>query len=43
VITQLNPPIPVVTPDGKGTAQMVIDYGMRVTLDYDERIVFNSA
>ena len=28
MITQLNPPIPVVTPDGKGMAQMVIDYGV---------------
>jgi hypothetical protein len=28
MITQLNPPIPVVTPHGKGTAQMVIDYGV---------------
>jgi hypothetical protein len=43
MITQLNPPIPVRTPHGKGMAQLVIDYGMRVTLDYDERIVFNSA
>jgi hypothetical protein len=28
MITQLNPPIPVQTPDGKGMAQMVIDYGV---------------
>jgi hypothetical protein len=28
VITQLNPPIPVRTPAGKGMAQMVIDYGV---------------
>ena len=28
MITQLNPPIPVITPDGKGMAQMVIDYGV---------------
>lgn len=28
MITQLNPPIPVVTPDGKGMAHMVIDYGI---------------
>lgn len=28
MITQLNPPIPVVTPHGKGMAQMVIDYGI---------------
>jgi len=28
MITQLNPPIPVVTPHGKGMAQMVIDYGV---------------
>ena len=28
MITQLNPPIPVVTPAGKGMAQMVIDYGV---------------
>ena len=31
MITQLNPPIPVRTPHGKGMAQMVIDYG----IDYD--------
>ena len=24
---QLNPPLPVVTPNGKAIAQMVIDYG----------------
>ena len=28
MITQLNPPIPVRTPDGKGMAHMVIDYGV---------------
>ena len=28
MITQLNPPIPVRTPQGKGMAQMVIDYGL---------------
>jgi hypothetical protein len=28
MIIQLNPPIPVRTPHGKGTAQMVIDYGV---------------
>jgi hypothetical protein len=28
MITQLNPPIPVRTPYGKGMAQMVIDYGV---------------
>jgi len=28
MILQLNPPIPVVTPHGKGMAQMVIDYGI---------------
>jgi len=28
MITQLNPPIPVRTPHGKGMAQMVIDYGV---------------
>jgi hypothetical protein len=28
MITQLNPPIPVVTLDGKGMAHMVIDYGI---------------
>lgn len=28
MITQLNPPIPVVTPNGKGMAHMVIDYGV---------------
>jgi hypothetical protein len=28
MITQLNPPIPMRTPFGKGTAQMVIDYGV---------------
>jgi len=28
MITQLNPPIPVRTPAGKGMAQMVIDYGV---------------
>jgi hypothetical protein len=28
MITQLNPPIPVITPDGKGMAHMVIDYGV---------------
>jgi len=28
VITQLNPPIPMRTPLGKGMAQMVIDYGV---------------
>jgi len=27
VITQLNPPIPIETPKGKGLAQLVIDYG----------------
>jgi hypothetical protein len=31
MITQLNPPIPVRTPRGKGFAQMLIDYG----IDYD--------
>jgi hypothetical protein len=28
MITQLNPPIPMRTPLGKGMAQMVIDYGV---------------
>ena len=28
MITQLNPPIPVVTPHGKGMAHMVIVYGI---------------
>ena len=28
MITQLNPPIPMRTPIGKGMAQMVIDYGV---------------
>lgn len=27
MILQLNPPIPVETPRGKGLAQLVIDYG----------------
>ena len=31
MILQLNPPIPIVTPRGKGMAQMIIDYGT----DYD--------
>jgi hypothetical protein len=28
MILQLNPPIPVVTPHGKGLAHLVIDYGI---------------
>jgi hypothetical protein len=32
MITQLNPPIPVVTPRGKGFAHMVIDYGVEHNL-----------
>lgn len=31
MILQLNPPIPVITPKGKGLAHLVIDYGP----DYD--------
>ena len=27
MMIQLNPPLPVVTPRGKGLAQIVIDYG----------------
>ena len=27
MMIQLNPPIPVVTPKGKGLAQVLIDYG----------------
>jgi hypothetical protein len=27
IIQQLNPPIPLVTPSGKGWAHLVIDYG----------------
>ena len=32
MITQLNPPIPMRTPLGKGMAQMVIDYGVEYDL-----------
>jgi hypothetical protein len=39
MITQLNPPIPVVTPDGKGMAHIVIDYGVEHDLLW---IVFQS-
>ena len=28
MILQLNPPIPIVTPHGKGLAHLVIDYGI---------------
>lgn len=27
IIKQLNPPLPVLTPDGKGLAHFLIDYG----------------
>ena len=27
MMMQLNPPIPVLTPEGKGLAQVLIDYG----------------
>lgn len=27
MMIQLNPPIPVLTPEGKGLAQVIIDYG----------------
>lgn len=27
MITQLNPPLPMTTPQGKGLAHMIIDYG----------------
>lgn len=39
MITQLNPPIPVRTPFGKGMAQMVIDYGIEHDLLW---VVFQS-
>ena len=32
MILQLNPPIPVITPKGKGFAQLVIDYGPEYNL-----------
>lgn len=32
MIVQLNPPIPVVTPMGKGVAHLVIDYGLESDL-----------
>ena len=28
MLTQLNPPLPVVTPKGRGLAHLVIDYGI---------------
>lgn len=28
MITQLNPPIPVITPKGKAFAHLVLDYGL---------------
>lgn len=32
MILQLNPPIPVITPKGKGFAHLVIDYGPEYNL-----------
>ena len=32
MILQLNPPLPVTTPKGKGIAHLVIDYGMELNL-----------
>lgn len=32
MITQLNPPIPLMTPKGKAIAHMVIDYGTEFSL-----------
>ena len=31
-VKQLNPPLPVITPKGKGWAHLVIDYGMEANL-----------
>jgi hypothetical protein len=31
MILQLNPPIPVVTPRGKGIAHFLLDYGMETS------------
>jgi len=32
MLTQLNPPLPVVTPKGKAWAHIVIDYGLEADL-----------
>jgi hypothetical protein len=32
LILQLNPPIPLITPKGKGFAHLLIDYGMEFDL-----------
>ncbi len=32
MITQLNPPLPLITPKGSGLAHFVVDYGMETHL-----------